>query len=94
MGDGTSADGVVNVADHIVTVVGSWVLPALVTLCAICVVVAFVRGEKRTPLSFGDQLRRRARYLRWLSMACLATLGAMVAAAVRTAAPGKEAAWA
>lgn len=62
-------------------------LLSFIVVAAICVAIAFVRGNDHKATHYVDRFRRRARYLRWLSMACLAALGAMLVAAMKVATP-------
>ncbi|HEY7376296.1 MAG TPA: hypothetical protein VIF57_29305 [Polyangia bacterium] len=64
---------------------GVWALPVFIGLAVSCVVAAFIAGNERWGVEeFVTRFRRRGRYLRWLSMACLAAMGAMIASGVET----------
>jgi branched-subunit amino acid transport protein len=56
----------------------------------VCVMGAFWFGRESDDLAIVTRLRRRARYLRWLSMGCLAVMGAMVVSGVETVRVGGQ----
>ena len=61
-----------------------WLILLFVVAIVFCVVGAFRVGGEPKDADIVTRLRNRARYLRWLSMGCLAVMGAMVAAGVET----------
>jgi hypothetical protein len=61
-----------------------WPLVLFIAATGSCVMGAFWFGREPDGESVLVRLRNRARYLRWLSMACLGAMGAMVASGVDT----------
>jgi hypothetical protein len=59
-----------------------WPLVLFIVATGSCVIGAFWFGREPDGESVLVRLRNRARYLRWLSMACLGAMGAMVASGV------------
>jgi hypothetical protein len=66
----------------------AWALPGFALLAVATLVVGLLVDERRMDDDFVRRFRGRARYLRWLSMSCLALMGAMVSAGINAVQPG------
>jgi hypothetical protein len=62
---------------------------AFVGVAIVCLVLGVYFGERNAERKFVVRFRGRARYLRWLSMSCLAVMGFMVTMATRLTGDGQ-----